>query len=87
MLCNRSPRLIYLLVYFLILAVLGVCYGACHFFFFFCSAQVSLVAAPVACGILVLQTGIKPASPALEGGSLTTEPPKKSYLLVLSVHP
>ena len=33
---------------------------------------------PVACGILVLQPGIKPVSPALEGGFLTMGPPGKS---------
>ena len=33
---------------------------------------------PVACGILVLETGIKPMSPALAGGFLSTEPPGKS---------
>ena len=30
-----------------------------------------------ACGILFLEQGVKPASPALEGGFLTTEPPGK----------
>ena len=30
---------------------------------------------PVACGILVPQAAIEPASPALEGGFLTTGPP------------
>ena len=30
---------------------------------------------PVACGIFVPGPGIKPTSPALEGGFLTTEPP------------
>ena len=33
---------------------------------------------PAACGILVPQPGIKPASPALEGGFFTTGPPGKS---------
>ena len=33
---------------------------------------------PMACGILVPRPGIKPASPALEGGFLTTGPPGKS---------
>ena len=33
---------------------------------------------PVACGILVPRPGIEPASPALEGGFLTTGPPGKS---------
>ena len=32
---------------------------------------------PVACGILVLRSGIKLVSPALEGGFLTTGPPEK----------
>ena len=35
---------------------------------------------PTAWGILVLQPGIEPASPALEGGFLTTGPPGKSQL-------
>ena len=33
---------------------------------------------PAACGILVPPLGIKPVSPALEGGLLTTGPPGKS---------
>ena len=33
---------------------------------------------PTACGILIPQPGIKPMSPALEGGFLTTGPPGKS---------
>ena len=33
---------------------------------------------PTACGILVPRPGIEPASPALEGGFLTTGPPGKS---------
>ena len=33
---------------------------------------------PVACGILVSRPGIKPASPALQDGFLTTGPPGKS---------
>ena len=33
---------------------------------------------PTACGILVSRPGIKPASPALKGGFLTTGPPGKS---------
>ena len=37
---------------------------------------------PVACGILVPQPGIKPASPALEGGFLTTGPPGKSLFSI-----
>ena len=40
---------------------------------------------PVACGILVPQPGIKPASPALEGGLLTTGPPGKSQDIVHSL--
>ena len=35
---------------------------------------------PVACGILVPQPGIKPTSPALEGGFFTTGSPGKSLL-------
>ena len=35
---------------------------------------------PVACGILVLQPGIKPASPAMEGRFLTTRSPEKGSL-------
>ena len=33
-----------------------------------------------ACGILVPQLGIKPTSPALQGGSFTTGPPRKSHI-------
>ena len=33
---------------------------------------------PMACGVLVLQPGIEPSSPALEDGFLTTGPPGKS---------
>ena len=33
---------------------------------------------PIACGILVPLPGIKPLSPALEGGFLTIGPPGKS---------
>ena len=48
-----------------------------------CSAQTSLVvvcrlSCPLACAILVPQPGIKPTSPALEGGFLTTRSPRKS---------
>ena len=32
----------------------------------------------MACGILVLQSGIKPVYPVLQGGLLTTGPPGKS---------
>ena len=35
---------------------------------------------PVACGILVPRSVIEPASPALEGGFLTTGPPGKSQM-------
>ena len=59
-----------------------------HLGFSCCGAQAlecrdSVVAAhrldcPLACGILVPQPGIKPVSPALEGGFLTTGPPGKS---------
>ena len=38
---------------------------------------------PTACGILVPRPGIEPASPALEGGFLTTGPPGKSPLLLI----
>ena len=37
---------------------------------------------PTACGILVPQPGIEPASRALEGGFLTTGPPGKSLLFI-----
>ena len=37
---------------------------------------------PTACGILVPQPGIKPMSPALEGGFLTTGPPGKSLTTI-----
>ena len=39
-----------------------------------------------ACGILVPQPGIKPASPALEGGFLTTGPAGKTLPCSLSLH-
>ena len=55
-------------------------------------AQASLVVAPglsrpEACGILVPQPGITPASPALEGGLLTTGPSRKflKYSLKMNV--
>ena len=38
-----------------------------------------------ACGILVPQPGIKPATPALEGKVLTTGPPGKSLFLALMI--
>ena len=44
-----------------------------------CSAvAVHGLSCPAACGILVPRPGIEPASPALEGGFLTTGPPGKS---------
>ena len=42
---------------------------------------------PVACGILVPQLGIEPASPALEGGFLTTGPLGKSPMYGFSTVP
>ena len=36
-----------------------------------------------ACGIIVPPKGMKPMSPALEDGFLTTEPPRKSWWMVL----
>ena len=38
---------------------------------------------PAACGILVYKPGIKPVSLALEGGFLTTGPPRKSLYFIL----
>ena len=40
---------------------------------------------PMACGILVRQPGLEPASPTLEGGFLTTGPPGKSLSVVFEV--
>ena len=40
---------------------------------------------PVACGILVPQPGIEPASPALEGGFFTTGPPGKSLISIINL--
>ena len=58
---------------FFILAALGLRYGT------WASLVVALgLSCPSACGILVPQPGIEPASPALEGGFLTTGPPGKS---------
>ena len=37
---------------------------------------------PAACGILVPQPGIELASPALEGGFLSTGPPGKSHQIL-----
>ena len=50
-----------------------------------CSAQASVFAlcrlgCPVACGILVPQPGIEPASPASENRFLTAGPPGKSHV-------
>ena len=42
---------------------------------------------PVADGILVPQPGIKPTSPALEGGFLTTRSPGKSLCCIFSCEP
>ena len=42
---------------------------------------------PAACGILVPRPGIEPASPALEGGFLTTGPPGKSPELLFFLFP
>ena len=46
---------------------------------------------PMACGILVPQPGIEPASPALEGVFLTTGPPGKSpsrsFYVAFYLHP
>ena len=49
---------------------------------FRCGMQASLVTVrvprcPTACGILVPQPGVEPASPALEGGVLTTRPTRE----------
>ena len=41
---------------------------------------------PAACGILVLRQGIEPASPAWEGGFLTTGPPGKSLYHIFRFH-
>ena len=40
---------------------------------------------PMACGILVPQPGIEPASPTLEGGFLTTGPTGKSLIVSLAM--
>ena len=42
---------------------------------------------PKACGILVPRPGIKPASPALAGGFLTTGPPGKSLSMFINSAP
>ena len=49
-----------------------VCMSAFFFFFYFWPFS-------AACGIFVPQPGIRPESPALEGGFLTTGPPGKSH--------
>ena len=56
--------------FFFFLAALGLC----------CSMPFSL-----ACGILVPQPGIKPASPALEGKFLITGPPGMSPFLIVFI--
>lgn len=43
--------------------------------------MVHRLSCPEACGILVLQAGIDPKSPALEGRFSTSEPPRKSLIL------
>ena len=42
-----------------------------------------LSSCPAACGILAPWPGIEPTSPALEGGFLTTAPPRKSWHLLI----
>ena len=82
--------------FFLVLLILfiwlhWVLVAACGFFH--CSAWASLqlwcagsrahgLSCPTACGILVPPPGIKPMSPALEGGFLTTGLPGKFLLTV-----
>ena len=59
----------------------GVCLGLVFFFlpiYFIWLHRVLTAMHGMACGILVPQPGIKPASPALEGRFLTTGPPGKS---------
>ena len=56
-------------------AVLGLSLVAVLRGFSSCEVRLSC---PTACGILVLQPGIEPMSPALEGRFLTTGPPGKS---------
>ena len=57
-----------------------------------CAGSVVVVrglSCPTSCGILVLQPGFEPASPALEGRFLTTGPPGKSqftYLKIITVY-
>ena len=47
------------------------------------SCGVHGLSCPAACGILVPQQGIEPASPAFEGGFFTTGLPGKSLLFVI----
>ena len=54
----------------------------CLFIYLFWLHQV-LVAACMAYGILVLQSGIKPTPPALQGGFLTTGPPGKFHVFII----
>ena len=49
-----------------------------HLFIWLHQALELLLSCPTACGILVLQTGTEPTSPALQSRFLTTEPPGKS---------
>ena len=42
-----------------------------------------LVAREIACGILVPQVGIEPASPALQGEFFTSVPPGKSQIVAV----
>ena len=48
--------------------------------------MVGRLTCPTACENLVSQTRIKSESPALEGGFLTTEPPRKSLLISPNSH-
>ena len=57
---------------------------ACRLFLVTCRPSLAVVprlSCPEACGILVLQAGIDPKSPALEGRFSTSEPPRKSLIL------
>ena len=69
-------------------------FGNFFFLFFFCNWHIvdlqccvylliNLWPCPAACGILVPPSGVKPASPLLEGGILTTGPPGKSPVFSL----
>ena len=66
----RKIPVLTVLIFFFFLAALGLC----------CSMPFSL-----ACGILVPQPGIKPASPALEGKFLITGPPGMSPFLIVFI--